>query len=155
MVYLIDNKNINEARKQINKFSGREIIALIARDDEFNRKMLETGKINILVFSELLERKDRLKQRDSGLNQVLCKIAGDNNVAVGIDFKQIAKLKEFELSSYLAKIMQNIKLCRKYQVKIVIINIHGADLIDLKSFLLTLGMPTDMAKYAVENSVEI
>ncbi len=162
---VINEKTIIQALRELNKFGkgttkefDNGIKIVIAKDDEFNRKILESRKADVLIFSNLFEKKDKLKQRDSGLNHVLCKIAKDNDVAIGIDFREFEKSEKlggFESSSYLAKIMQNIKLCKKYKVKIIMVNIKRKNKIDFIGFLLSLGMTTDMAKYAVNNSIEI
>lgn len=148
---LVKTKNFDEAREIANKNFGKCKIAAVAQDSEFNRKILETGKINFLIFYKFFGN-NKLKERASGLNQILCKIASKNNVIIGIDFSEISNLKEFELSDYLAKVVQNIKLCRKYKVKIVFANIGKTNKRDLMAFGLSLGMSTDMAKSAVENS---
>ncbi|MEA3329502.1 MAG: hypothetical protein U9Q06_02045 [Nanoarchaeota archaeon] len=147
--------NLEDIKKKINKLTGGEKVVVFARDDEFNRKMLENGKINFLIFPKVNSVKDKLKQRDSGLNQVLCKIARDNHIIIGVDIKNVFSKNEFDLSRELSRVRQNIKLCKKYNVKIVLINCGKRDEIDLKSFLLTLGMKTEMAKYAVKNRFKI
>ncbi|MFA5992610.1 MAG: hypothetical protein WC796_02820 [Candidatus Pacearchaeota archaeon] len=151
---LVKGSSINEARKEIEKNakSGKKIV-LAAGDDEVNRKMLESAKVDYILGLENGIRKDKLKQRDSGFNQVLAKIAHENNVALGIDFSEISKLKDKEFSMYAGRLMQNIKLCNKYKVKMVLFNYSGKNRHDLMAFLLSLGMSTIMAKYAVENRV--
>jgi len=146
---IINTTNINQARKELDNKQDKKLV-VIAQDDDFNRKILEDGRADVLLFSDFSKRRDKLKQRDSGLNQVLCKIAKKNKVDVGIDFKEIKKLGGFERAGYLAKVMQNIKLCKKFGVGVVLVNCRGGDKVDLKGFLLTLGMSTNMAKYGVE-----
>ena len=55
-------------------------IAVLGRSGDFNRRALETLKIDYLVSPELGERKDTLKHRDSGLNHVLAKIAKEKGI---------------------------------------------------------------------------
>lgn len=147
---VIDTSYLTELRKAIDKSDKKKKIAVIAKNDEFNRKVFENNKVD-LVFELESGRKDRLKQRDSGLNHVLCKLAKKNDIVVGIDFSKLEKMSDFELSSYLAKVEQNIMLCKKYKVKMVVVN--SSDGKNLGDFLLTLGMSTSMAKWAVENAV--
>ena len=154
----IDTKNITEARKLIDKYikSKKELkIAVASKSDEFNRMMIESCKINLIYGFEFENRKDRLKQRESGLNHILCKLATDNNIKIGIDFSEIMKKKDFSRAVYLGKIMQNIKLCKKNKVKMILVNVGKWNKLSLFSFLLTLGMPTNMSKYAVDNLVNI
>src|SRR3989338_1588568 len=148
------------ARKAIDKNHGKGIIVVRAKNDDFNRKILENKKVNILLSPESGTgiKHDKLKQRDSGLNHVLCKIAKQNNIAIAIDFSEILKKQNEEkqekgkkqLAEHLARIMQNIKLCKKSGTKIILMKKQGKNNYDLQAFLLTLGMPTNMAKIAVE-----
>jgi len=150
---IINTTNINQALKIIRENKGKKIL-VVAKDEDFNRKLIEKGGFDVIFGFENLEIKDRLKQRSSGLNHVLCKLANKNKISIGIDFSKILSLNEFSLSNYLGKIAQNIKLCRKYRVKIIIINPPKAKQ-ELVSFLLTLGMDTKMIKYCVNNSIKI
>ncbi|MBI2628979.1 hypothetical protein HYW74_02760 [Candidatus Pacearchaeota archaeon] len=144
---LINTDNINEAKNLINKYSNlSQSIVVTAKNDEFNRKVLEIKKIDILLFRDFKSRKDKLKQRDSGLNQVLCKLAKENNILIGIDFNIFYEKNEKELSLCAEKMIQNIKLCNKYKVKIILFNAENKNKYDLFSLLISLGMPTNMAK---------
>ena len=70
---LIQENNFEKARKEINKNKSQEII-FSSNNDDLNRKVLEKLPINILLINQKA-RKDKQKQRDSGFNQVLAKIA--------------------------------------------------------------------------------
>jgi len=54
-----------------------------------------------------------LKQRDSGLNHVVAKIARDKGIMVVVDFNSVRKLEGKELALRLGRIIQNVKVCRK------------------------------------------
>ena len=153
-IMFIGKDKIEEARKAIDKEYGKGVIAVKGGDNEFNRKVLENKKVDILLSPERGGRKDRLKQGDSGLNHVLCRIARQNNIAIGIDFKEMLDKKEDEgkkqLAEHLRRIMQNIRLCKKAKTNMILMSKSGRDDYDLRAFLSTLGMPTDMAKRAVE-----
>ena len=85
----ISGKNTEEARKLIEKKSkNKEKVIVQGKDIEFNRKILENKKVNMLILNHKIG-KDKLKERDSGLNQVLCKIARNNNITLAIDFSEI------------------------------------------------------------------
>src|SRR3989344_7408011 len=85
--------------------------------EEKNRKAVEDKSTDILLSPERNAQNDKLSSRNSGLNQVLCKLAHDNKIAIGFSFSEILKSKE--RSVLIGRIMQNIKLCRKYKVRIV------------------------------------
>jgi len=144
---MINTLNIEQAKNEIKKTKEKPIIVL-AQDDEFNRKILEYGKFDILLSPERGKRKDSLKQMDSGLNHVLARIAAKNNVAIGIDMHEISKLEKKEKAKILGRIIQNIKICRKAKTKLKLLNYK--DRIDALSFLLSIGASTSQAKEALD-----
>ena len=152
---IIDTDNLNDARKKIEiKAKEGSKVIVKGRDDSFNRKILENKKVNILLSPEHGYKKDKLKQRDSGLNHILCRIAQQNSISIGIDFQEILNKRDEgkkQLAEHLARIMQNIKLCRKSKARMILMNTAGTDDYGLRALLSTLGMPTDMAKMAVED----
>ena len=148
-ICLIDVKNYDDFRKISAKARGKKIV--VAKDDVFNRKVLESGNLDVLFNLELGNRKDKLKMRDSGLNHVLCKIARDKKVNIGIDFNEIEKFNP----EYLSRLIQNIKLCKKYYVGMILINCCEKDKNNLRALMLSLGMSTSMAKYSVENCIDL
>ncbi len=78
---IINTDNINKARKQIQKLKKENKSVIVrAQSPEFNRKILENKDVDILLDPHLHNRKDKLKERDSGLNEILCKIAAKNNI---------------------------------------------------------------------------
>lgn len=150
---LIKTNNINEAEKEIDKASKEnKKIIVYSQNDQFNRKILENKKVNVLVAQ--LNKKGKLKQRESDLNQVLCKLAFQNDIELAIDLNILKNKTDKEISENISKIIELIKLCKKYKNKIIIIN-SNKNKHDLLSFLLSLRMPTNMAKYAVENSINL
>ncbi len=145
---LIWSNNFEKARNDIRKNKGKEIIFL-SSNDELNRKVLEKLPIQILLINQT-GRKDFQKQRNSGFNQVLARLAKKNNVAIGINLDEIinAKIPE-EKSQILSRARQNVKLCNKHKVRMKFIAQKGRnyrDVYDLKSLGLVLGMPTWMIK---------
>ena len=142
---LIANEtNFEKIREKIRK--GKMPIIFTSNDDDLNRKVLEKEKISILLLNQN-ERKDKLKQRNSGLNHVLAKIAKKNNISIGINLDEIMESKN--KARILSRINQNIKLCNKSKLKMKFITINEKNkrnLHDLKSLGLILGMPTWMTK---------
>lgn len=140
--------SINEVRKEIDKFSkqGKEV-AVIAGDSDFNRKILENKKVNVLLFSDFTGR-DKLKQRDSGLDHVLCKLAISNNITIGFDLSFLKDKSDLVISQKASRLAQNIRLCNKYKNKIKIFNYTRNEIIELRAFLLSLGMNNKIIKGA-------
>ncbi len=145
---MINTPNIEQAKKLIKSLKEKPIIVK-AQAPEFNRKMLEHGNFDILVSIESSENKpDNVKYLSSGLNHVLAKIAAKNKVAIGIDLKEISHLEKEDKAIILARIRQNIKLCRKAKAKLKIINYK--DKRNLTALLISLGASTQQAKETID-----
>jgi len=139
-------KTFEEARKNIKclreQFPKKEI-GFASNDDELNRKILEKENINFLVILQC-GRKDRQKQRDSGFNQVLAKLAKKNNTKIGICLDEIVSSKGIDKAEILARIKQNIQLCAKNKLNMKFCGKTERNQHDLKALGLVLGMPTWM-----------
>ena len=147
---IINTQDAGEARKLIEKTAKENNQVVVqGKSIDFNRLILENKKVNVLILNHT-NKKDKLKQQDSGLNHVLCNLARENNITLAIDFSEILAEKEKKQKALiLARLEQNIKLAKKSKNKLKIINKEGRDNRDLFSFLLTLGASTEMAKEAV------
>ena len=119
-------------------FDRNKIIIIEGGSDKVNRAALSTRNVDILLDPHLGQRHDKMHQRDSGLNQVLLKLAKQNNVAIGFSFKSVLNSKN--CAKDLGRIIQNIQLCRKYKVKIVIQEFEGRNRDDVNSLFKVLGM---------------
>lgn len=142
---LIQESDFNKIRKKI-KDNPNKTIIFSSDNDELNRKVIEKDKINVLLLNQI-QRKDKFKQRDSGFNQVLAKLAKKKNVTIGINLDEILETKGEKKKDILARIKQNIKLCNKNKLKMDFIALkenNKRDIYDLKSLGLILGMPTWM-----------
>ena len=142
---LIQSKNFDEARKKIRESKGKEII-FSSDNDELNRKVMEKESITVLLLNQK-NRKDRMKQRDSGFNQVLAKIAKKNGVVLGINLDEIITSKGRNKYEIIGRIKQNIKLCNKNKLKMRFVSLEGKhtkDIHDLRALGLVLKMPTWM-----------
>lgn len=130
------------------KTSKEKQIIVKAQDLNFNRKMLEYGKFQILLDIHQTKGIDRIKQLDSGLNQVLAKIATKNKVAIGIDLEKIRTIHPKQKAQTLARIKQNIKVTRKANTKIKLLNFK--DQKDAVDFLISLGASTSQARQSTK-----
>src|SRR3989344_6245063 len=135
------------------------------KDIGFNRIILENKKVDMLILSHT-NKKDKLKQRDSGLNHVLCNLAKQNNILLAIDLNELIKTQdkpqnssqkfgilELEKSEgfsrkekalILARMIQNLKLMNKAKNKFKLLNYKNKS--QAFSFLLSLGASTEQAK---------
>jgi len=150
-----------ERNKEIKDFMEKELgfsnvffkedfdkLSLVIGGDAFkNLKALENKNTKILVSAESRER-DSMHQRNSGLNQVLCKLAAKNKIIIGFSLSNIDSLE------MLGKVMQNIKLCKKYKVRMIFITLAKnkfelRDARDMIAFCRVLGMNPLEAKNAL------
>ncbi len=79
------------------------------------RKLVQTG---FTALFDVEESSDGMHQRRSGLNQVICKEMHLHHVAYGINVNKA--IAHPQRSQHLGRIMQNIVLCEKYQVPILV-----------------------------------
>ena len=139
---IIQAKDFQKARHLIK--SAEQPIIFTSEDDELNRKILEKEKIAVLLINQK-SRKDYQKQRNSGFNQVMAKLAKKNKIIIGINLDELINSKSKETSQILARVRQNIFLCNKNKVKMTFISAKPQkDQHDLKALGLALGMPTWM-----------
>lgn len=144
---IINTTNLNEARKQIQKIKKEnlnEIIAVLSQDEEFNRKVLEIKGINLFVINENLNQKDYMKQRNSGLNEPLCKLAAKNDIKIGVQLDEIVRKEEIEKARSLARLKQNIMLCKKAKTQLVFLG-KNIDKMATRALLSVLGASTSQA----------
>lgn len=83
-----------------------------------DKEAIEKSRIGMIFSFEESPRKDFIHQRASGLNHILCRVARENNVAIGFSIKSL--LDAENKPELLGRIMQNMKLCRKFGVKTAI-----------------------------------
>jgi len=144
---IIKTTYIEQTKNRVRK--SKKPIIVLAQNDNFNRKMLEYGKFDILLSIEAGNRKNTIRQIDSGLNHVLAKIAVKNNISIGLDLNEIQKLPKTGKAKRLSRIAQNIKICRKVKTKLAVINTTNK--IDVFHFLISLGASTKQAKEATQS----
>jgi len=144
---LISENSFERARKEIKGNTNKKII-FSSNNDKLNRKVLEKEPIDILLLNQS-QRKDKLKQRSSGFNHVLARIAKKNNITIGINLDEIINSKGKNKSEIIARIGQNIKLCNKNRLKMkfISLNKNKRDIYDLRALGLVLGMPTWIASH--------
>ena len=98
--------------------AGNKIIILEPKSEEILRLALEKSDVDIVVGLEKLHQKDSLHFVRSGLDQVLCKIATDNDKIIAFSLNDILHAKD--RAKILARIAFNQKLCKKYKVKTIV-----------------------------------
>jgi len=118
LINILKEPNILLLRKKINQ--SKEKIIVLGDDELLNRQIAENKKVDILLSPEINKPRDFFKSRNSGLNQIICKLLNKNNITVAFSFSLILNANSEEKASLLGKMQQNAKLCKKYKVKIKI-----------------------------------
>jgi RNase P/RNase MRP subunit p30 len=147
-----------DAQKDISSFQKKTALKLFsaslypkrsiltaAKASGDDRPLLERKDIDIIYGLEMSRRPDFMHHRNSGLNQVLCKLASDNKIMLCLDFGSVLKNKGMFRSRILGRMMQNIEFCRKYKIKTAIASFarnpyEMRSPRDLMSFGIVLGM---------------
>jgi RNase P/RNase MRP subunit p30 len=143
---IIKETNITKVRSKIQSLLFKDKNAKIVvqgRDGDFNRKLIETKGVNTLILNDS-KAKDYMKQRDSGLNEVIAKLAAKNKVTIATDLDEILKQSDLEKGKSLARLKQNIMLCKKAKCELVFLT--KQDKKSIASLMLTLGASTSQAK---------
>lgn len=144
---IISTNNILDARKQINLLiSKKHPIVIESKDYEFNRKILESYKIDVFLISYNLDSKDFMKQKNTQLNEYIFKLAKKNNTNIALDIDKLTKLQKQKKARFLARLMQDIKLINKIKNQIMLLTDEKIQKIDLQYFLISLGLSSQIAK---------
>ena len=123
MIDFVANKGLIKYSKEFgfsNIYSVDELNFIEGKDDNTNRRALESKNTDVLFGIEKFRNNDRHHFRDSGLNQVLCKLANKNKIKIGCSFRDVLNSDGEERARILGRMLQNIRLCNKYKVGIVI-----------------------------------
>tara|TARA_Y100000310_G_C20374714_1_gene665170 strand:+ start:254 stop:775 length:522 start_codon:yes stop_codon:yes gene_type:complete len=151
------NENVNAYGKELG-FSrmvcGKCVEIKEGGSDEQNRKFVSDKRNDILMNPELKCVGDKVHYRRSGLNQVLAKLAVKNDVAIGFGFGFVLDAVGWERGRILGRMKQNVRICRKAGVKMVVCSYAGGvkgmrGAKDLVAFARVLGMDGDEAKKAL------
>lgn len=106
-------RSVRDLRKKIAFFSDvANVISVHGGDEQINRAACSDDRVDLLMHPE--------REKRSGLNHVTAKIAEKNGVAMGLSFAYFWKTKDVTRSRLLAFQHQNVALCQKFGVQIVI-----------------------------------
>jgi ribonuclease P/MRP protein subunit RPP1 len=147
---LIVVNNVKDLRKKVNKEFGLVVVL----GSHINRDVVSIKKVDILISPHSGVVKDHLHSRNSGLNDVLCKLAKKNGIAIGFSFSDVLNSHGPERALMLGRMMQNVSFCRKFKVPMVLgsFAFDKSDMRppkDLASFGGMIGMTPDEAKRSI------
>ena len=144
---VVETKNINKARTE------KDIV--IAKAGEQNRPVFESKFVDIIYGLECVSKKDYIHHKASGMNQVLAKYAQKNKISIAFQFSMLLKSKGVKRAAIMARISQNIKICRKYKVHMITasfakkpFDMRGPR--DMIALMQDLGMTGSEAKISIQ-----
>jgi len=147
---IIQTNDLKDMQSKITKASGKnKLIIIEGNSDLVNRAALENKKVFMLLSPEKIRKSDSINSRNSGLNQVLCELARKNDKIIGINIQDIIneEVKETERAKVMGRIIQNVKLCRKYKCKIILLSCNNPETEEkIKSIAASLGFSTQQIK---------
>jgi RNase P/RNase MRP subunit p30 len=168
-LYAKEDKRIKERIKDLSKSTKMKLYTgLLVKDANKARKAkkdfdllfglgtrqnFESRDIDVLFDLESGPRQDYIHNRNSGLNQVHCKLAKEKKKTLAFSFNQVLKTEHPEI--IIGRLMQNLALCKKYKNDFVIasfarepyeMRFHK----DYVAFLKAVGAHNKQAKEAVE-----
>lgn len=167
-IYL-ETDNIEDVRKIFQNYKGFFLVG--GSSETFNRKLCEI-KISGIVNPERLVKKDYLHYRNSGFNHVTAKLCKKNEVLLITNFSELIKSKKSKIfglrkpysflgnkkqqAQQIGRIMQNIKLARKYKTKFAIANFAERsgqikNIKEIKEFLKNLNLNVGETSNALKN----
>lgn len=138
---MIEEKNLQKALNLIVK--EKKPVIVKAQEDKFNRKVIETGKIDVLLDVDSVQE-TKLKDANSGFNHVLANIAKKKDVSIGISFDKLSSLEGKEKARALEKLRQNLKIIDKKKLKIAIFG--SKNKVQTQSLLRSLGASSEISK---------
>jgi len=144
--------------KHVYKWGVKKSDITIIKNTDKTRYIIEKQKPDIIYELENSPGADYIHQRNSGFNHVLARIAKEKGVAIGFSLALILDRKRN--IRVLGRIRQNIALCRKYKLPMVIASFANVPFgmrapKDIISLFSTLGMHPAEAKKALSLAEKI
>ena len=106
-------RNTKELSKLVSLRREYDVLLVKGGDLGLNRKVVETPEVDILLHPEF-------ERRDSGFYHTMAKLAKENNVAVELNFREILLSSKNTRSHIIHNISENVKLCKKFHIPIII-----------------------------------
>src|SRR3989338_3231472 len=115
---VLEGTNKKDILLNIQKAKGKkQQVVYLAKDEETLRFVVEKTAVDIVLGVERIHPKDSVHYLRSGLDQVLCSLAAKRDIAFGFSFVEI--LNSMHRPKLLGRMMANIRLCKKYNVRMV------------------------------------
>ena len=142
--------------KNISKISSSKADINILSTSSNIRFLIENygNRIGYISSIETSPKSDFLHHRNSGMNHIICSIMKENNISIILSLNSLLSADNKQFPLYIGRIKQNIKLARKYKIKVQLASFASSlyqmrPKHDLIALLITLGMHPKEAKAAL------
>lgn len=105
---------------------------LLQSHPEKDRWAIEKMKPALLYGFEFQEQKDFMHQRNAGMNHVLAKLMAEKGITYGFPVAKLLRAPRYLQPVILGRLQQNIMLCKKYHVEIVLAS-FATDPMDMRN----------------------
>ena len=111
---MLKAKSKKELLKEIGRAKGKLTIYK-TESEELLRFALEKTKVDLIYGMETINPRDSVHFVRGGLDQITCRIAAEKGKIIAFSFSEILNAKNKDKIIALMKL--NVKLCKKYRVK--------------------------------------
>jgi len=116
---VLKGKTKKDFLKEIEKARNQKLKTIFKADSEdMLRFALERTNVDIVYGMEHIHPKDSLHYVRGGLDQILCKLAAEKGKVLAFSFSEL--LNSSNKDKFLARIMFNVKLCKKYKAAMML-----------------------------------
>ena len=143
---LINAKNKKDFVKKIKEAKRKNFLVLAwVETEEMLRFLIERTAVDIIYGMEKINPKDSVHFPRGGMDQVICKLAKENDKILAFSFNDILNAKDNIVRAKLMnRIRFNVKLCKKHKVKMFFSSFASSQMElrsanDLKAFWQCLG----------------
>ncbi len=106
--------------EQLQRKGLQQEYVVVQSQQEKDRWSIEKAKPSLLYGFEFQEQKDFMHQRNAGLNHVLATLMAERGIAYGFPVAKLLSAPRHLQPVILGRLQQNIMLCKKYKVEIVL-----------------------------------
>ncbi|PIN79604.1 hypothetical protein COV16_03300 [Candidatus Woesearchaeota archaeon CG10_big_fil_rev_8_21_14_0_10_34_8] len=103
---------------------------IVRSDPDKDRWIIEKIKPKIMFGFEFQDRNDFMHHRNSGINHVTAKLMAKNKITYGFPVADL--INSTKQGVILGRMKQNIKLCKKYKVEIILAS-FASDPMDMRN----------------------
>lgn len=124
---VVKGKTPKDLLKEVEEAKRKKLKAVYkAESEEMLRFALERSNVDMVYGIEHIHPKDSLHFVRGGLDQVLCAIAAEKEKTIAFSFSEI--LNSPEKGKLLARIMLNLKLCKRYKVQAIFCSFASSEM---------------------------